>query len=80
MRPLDLITQILLIVGGLNWLLIGAFEFDLVAAIFGPQTTVTRAVYVIVGLCAIWQAIRLPALTDTSPRSAAAIRRPGDML
>ena len=42
MRALDLITQILLIVGGLNWLLVGAFRFDLVAALFGGQDSPCR--------------------------------------
>lgn len=68
MRTLDLITQILLIVGGLNWLLVGAFQFDLVAAIFGGQDApLSRLIYIVVGLCAIWQVIRLPALLDREP-------------
>lgn len=68
MRGLDIITQILLIVGGLNWLLVGAFQFDLVAAIFGgPDTALARLVYILVGLCAIWQLIRLPALLEENP-------------
>jgi uncharacterized membrane protein YuzA (DUF378 family) len=65
MRSLNIITQILLIIGGLNWLLVGLFQFDLVAAIFGGQTAMlSRVVYVIVGLCAVWQLIRIPALTE----------------
>ena len=65
MRAINLITQILLIVGGLNWLLVGAFDFDLVAAIFGGQDVMlSRIIYVLVGLSAIWQAIRLPALLE----------------
>ncbi|MFO1202821.1 MAG: DUF378 domain-containing protein [Tabrizicola sp.] len=68
MRSLDIVTQILLIVGGLNWLLVGAFQFDLVAAIFGGQDApLARLIYVIVGLCAIWQIIRLPAMLDRAP-------------
>lgn len=68
MRTLDILTQILLIVGGLNWLLVGAFQFDLVAAIFGGQDApLARLVYIIVGLCAIWQVIRLPGLMAQTP-------------
>jgi uncharacterized protein len=68
MRTLDTLTQILLIVGGLNWLLVGAFQFDLVAAIFGgPDAPLARLVYILVGLCAIWQIIRLPAMLDRAP-------------
>jgi uncharacterized protein len=47
------ITLVLLVVGGLNWLLVGLFNFDLVAAIFGEMTAVSRAVYVLVGISAI---------------------------
>ncbi len=45
----------LLIIGGLNWGLIGIFQFDLVAWIFGGQTgVVSRIVYIIVAIAAIW--------------------------
>lgn len=55
MKVLDNIVLALLIVGGLNWLLVALFEFDLVATIFGGQTAVlSRIVYGIVGLCAIY--------------------------
>jgi uncharacterized membrane protein YuzA (DUF378 family) len=52
----------LLVVGGLNWGLFGLFGVDLVAAIFGPGSVVTRVVYVVVGLAAIYCAITMPAL------------------
>jgi uncharacterized protein len=71
MRALNIITQLLLIVGGLNWLLVGLFEFDLVAALLGGQAApVSRLVYIIVGLCAIWQLIRLPVMLDPGPQIA----------
>ena len=60
MKTLNLITLILLIVGGANWGLVGLFQFDLVAAIFGGQNSgLARAVYVLVGLSALWQLIPL---------------------
>ena len=59
MKPLNILTLILLIVGGLNWGLVGLFNFDLVAAIFGAGSLLARIVYVVVGLSAVWQAIRL---------------------
>ncbi len=63
MRILTLISGLLLVVGGLNWGLVGLFEFDLVAEIFGEEygTTETgpRIVYVLVGIAAV---IHLPAL------------------
>lgn len=65
MRTLNIITQLLLIVGGVNWLLVGAFQFDLVAAIFGGQQAAgSRLIYVIVGICAIWQLFRIGSLFD----------------
>lgn len=58
MRTINVIAMALLITGGLNWLLVGLFSFDLVAAIFGgevgPRTSLSRIVYVIVGLAAIY--------------------------
>jgi len=52
---LDKIALFLLVVGGLNWGLVGLFEFDLVAFLFGGQTAVlSRIVYVLVAVSAIW--------------------------
>ncbi len=62
MRTLDVITTILLIIGGLNWGLVGLFEFDLVAALFGTLSWFTRLVYVLVGLSAIYQAASYKAI------------------
>lgn len=53
-NTLDWIAMVLLIVGGLNWGLVGLFEFDLVAAIFGPMSMISRIVYVLVGLAALY--------------------------
>ncbi len=55
MRALNILTLVLLIVGGLNWGLVGAFGFDLVAAIFGDGSALSRIVYGLVGLSALWQ-------------------------
>lgn len=55
MKTLNVIALTLLIVGGLNWLLVGLFQYDLVAGIFGGQdSTLSRIVYVIVGICAVY--------------------------
>jgi uncharacterized protein len=58
MKTLNMIALALLIIGGLNWLLVGLFSFDLVAAIFGgevgPRSTLSRVIYVIVGLAALY--------------------------
>jgi len=51
----DRLALILVIVGALNWLLVGLFKFDLVATIFGGQTSLlSRTIYVLVGLSGIW--------------------------
>jgi len=59
LRTINLVTLILLIVGGLNWGLVGLLDFNLVATIFGDQTAVSRIVYSLVGASAIWQLIAL---------------------
>ena len=52
---LDRISLILLIVGGLNWGSIGLFKFDIVSWLFGGQADlISRIVYTIVGLSALW--------------------------
>ena len=51
------IALILLIIGGLNWGLIGVFKWDLVEAIFGDLSIVSRVVYTLVGLSAVYVGI-----------------------
>lgn len=50
----SVIALILVIIGALNWLLIGIFSFDLVSFIFGSMTIASRIVYGLVGLAGIW--------------------------
>jgi uncharacterized protein len=50
------VALLLLIVGGLNWGLVGLFELDLVALLFGEMTMLSRIVYVLVGASAIYVA------------------------
>ena len=59
MKILNTITLALLIVGGLNWGLVGLFSFDLVAALFGEMSALSRVVYVLVGASAAWQIVPL---------------------
>lgn len=52
---MDKFALVLVIVGALNWLLVGLFQFDLVASILGGQQSIlSRAVYILVGLSGIW--------------------------
>ena len=59
MRAINILTLVLVIVGGLNWLLVGLFGFDLVAELFGEMSPLSRVVYVLVGLSAVWQLLAL---------------------
>jgi uncharacterized membrane protein YuzA (DUF378 family) len=55
MKALDSVALILLIVGGLNWLLVGLFEFDLVATIAGGSTSIlAKIIYILVGIAAVY--------------------------
>ena len=52
---MDRLALLLVIVGALNWLLVGLFQFDLVAALFGGQDALlSRLVYTLVGVAGIW--------------------------
>lgn len=52
---MDRIALILVIIGGINWGLVGVFKFDLVAYLFGGQTaSVSRVIYTLVALAALW--------------------------
>ncbi len=66
MKKIDVIAAVLLVVGGLNWALVGAARFDLVAAIFGMNFGETSAfssvVYLLVGLSALYQAVSWKAI------------------
>ena len=66
MSKMDAVTLALLVVGGANWGLVAVAEFDLVATVFGLEfgetNVASRVVYALVGLSAIWQAVRLPAV------------------
>jgi uncharacterized membrane protein YuzA (DUF378 family) len=54
LRPLDILAVVLLIIGALNWGLMGFFGFNLVSTLFGTLTGLARLVYALVGLAAIY--------------------------
>lgn len=54
LNPVDWIALALVIVGGLNWGLVGAADFNLVAVLFGPASPLSRIVYLLVGLAALY--------------------------
>lgn len=59
MKALNIVTLILVIIGGLNWGLVGIFNLDVVAAIFGAGSILSRLIYILVGLSALWQLMPL---------------------
>lgn len=61
LRGIDLASLILVVVGGLNWGLVGLFNWNLVSAIFGVGA-ISRIIYVLVGASAVYAAVRSPHL------------------
>ncbi|SHF10871.1 DUF378 domain-containing protein [Clostridium fallax] len=54
MKTLDIIALLLVIVGAINWGLIGFFQFDLVAALFGNMSAFSRVIYALVGIAGLY--------------------------
>lgn len=51
---IDTISLLLVIIGAVNWLLVGIFQFDLVAWLFGSATALSRVIYTVIGLAGVW--------------------------
>ncbi|MEO8188812.1 MAG: DUF378 domain-containing protein [Acidobacteriota bacterium] len=66
MKKFDVIAAVLVVVGALNWGLVGIAKFDLVAALFGLRfgetNTITSAVYVLVAISGIYQALSVKGI------------------
>lgn len=62
MKTFDVVAAVLVVVGALNWGLYGALSFDLVAALLGDQSVLSRLVYVLVGLSGLYQAVQWKAI------------------
>lgn len=61
-KVIDVIAHVLVLVGALNWGLIGFLQFNLVTALFGEMTVLSRIVYALVGLAAIYDIAALPSM------------------
>jgi uncharacterized membrane protein YuzA (DUF378 family) len=70
MKFINILTLVLVIVGGLNWGLVGLFDFDLVATIFGAGSMLSSLVYILVGLSAAWQIVPLFAALGSGELAA----------
>ncbi len=75
-RPLWLVAFILVVVGAVNWGLVGLAQFDLVAALFGPATVFSRIVYSLVGLAGVALVVMqaAPRPNPAGSRMSAAMR------
>ncbi len=62
MKSFDVIAVALMVVGGLNWGLVGLLHFDLVATLLGDATLLSRLVYMVVGLGALYQVCQWKAI------------------
>jgi uncharacterized protein len=69
-KSVNLVTLLLVIVGGLNWGLVGLFGLDLVAALLGDASNLSRLVYGLVGASALWQVIPFLAAALREPNSS----------
>ena len=68
LRGLDFMALILVVIGGLNWGLVGIFDWNLVQAIFGDGTILSRIIYILVGVSAVYAAVRSPHLAHLTKR------------
>ena len=59
MKGLNVITLILVIIGGINWGLVGLFDWNLVGAIFSFAPVITKIIYILVGLSGLYQIMPL---------------------
>jgi uncharacterized membrane protein YuzA (DUF378 family) len=73
-KSLDLVTLVLVIVGALNWGLVGLFEFDLVATIvgeeFGEVNVLSRIVYILVAVSGVYQLSALARMAGNDTQRA----------
>lgn len=54
MKIVDKIALVLIIIGAINWGLVGIFNFNLVDAIFGTMSVISRIIYALVGISGLW--------------------------
>ena len=73
MKKLDILAAVLLVVGGLNWGLIGFGGPDLVASLLGASSAMSRVVYGLVGLAAVWQALQWKAIQHRWSHGSSAV-------
>ncbi len=68
MNALDWVSLVLMVIGGLNWGLVGAIDLDLVATFLGSGTMASRVVYLLVGLAALYGVVLMARLGRSATR------------
>ena len=68
LNTLDWLSLILMVIGGINWGLIGALDLNLVAALLGPGTMASRVVYMLVGLAGLYGVVVMARLGRSATR------------
>ena len=69
LNGIDWLAYVLTIIGGLNWGLVGAFEFNLVDSIFGEESLLSKIIYILVGLSAAYLLFTATKLSNKHPAS-----------
>ena len=64
MKFINIIALTLVIIGAINWLLVGLFQFNLVDTIFGSLSLLTRIIYIIVGIAGLWSIALYSKIAD----------------
>lgn len=62
MKGIDITVAVLLVMGGLNWGLVGIYGFDLLASLLGDGSVATRTAYAVLGISALYQAVNVPVI------------------
>lgn len=65
MKFINIAALALIIIGGVNWALVGVAQLDLVAALFGPMTPAANAIYILIGVAAIYSCIFFKYVSQT---------------
>lgn len=72
MKTLNAVALALIVIGGINWGLVGLFDFNLVAAIFGTDSWLSNLIYILVGLAALYSFVLFkPVMEDPDRRHTA---------
>lgn len=66
MKHINLIAMILLLVAGLNWGLVGVFNYNLVTSVLGDASMMTKVLYALMGICALYEGFQFLQKKDAS--------------